>query len=60
MSEPASQKKMGRPPTENPASEKLPMVRVTPAQLSRYKAAAAQVGQSFSAWVRNALDKASS
>ena len=38
----------------------MPRVALTPDQLTRYKAAAAKVGQSFSAWVRNALDKASS
>jgi len=59
MNEPAK-KKRGRPvgaKAENPASEKLPMVRVTPEQLKAYRQASEHSQQSFSAWVRNTLDK---
>ena len=49
---------MGRPPIENPATEKLPMVRVTPEKLQGYKDKAKQEEKSFSEWVRCALDKA--
>lgn len=60
MSEKESKKskKMGRPPVENPATERLPMVRVTPEKLQSYREKAKQEGKSFSEWVRCALDKA--
>jgi len=50
-------KQMGRPKSENPATEKLPMVRVTPEQLNAYKEAAEKSNITFSAWVRDALDE---
>lgn len=50
-------KLMGRPPIENPATEWLPSTRVTPERLSQYRAAVAIEGISFSAWIRNQLDK---
>ena len=49
----------GRPKIDNPASEKLPMIRVTKEQLDNYKNAAEEKQLSFSEWVRKALDKAS-
>ncbi len=51
-------RKPGRPKSENPATKKLPMVRVTPDQLENYKEAAEIEGLAFSAWVRTVLDKA--
>jgi predicted HicB family RNase H-like nuclease len=51
-------KRMGRPPVENPATERLPMVRVTPEKLKAYKEAAEKEEISFSAWVRKSLDSA--
>ncbi|MGQ7844875.1 hypothetical protein ACUNV4_10380 [Granulosicoccus sp. 3-233] len=50
-------KKRGRPPTANPATEKLPNVRVTPDQLQSYVAASKVRGESLSAWVKRNLDR---
>ena len=50
--------RMGRPKSDNPATEKLPMIRVTGDQLKAYKAASERQGLTFSAWVRESLDKA--
>ena len=52
-----TKKRAGRPPIDNPASTTLPRVRVTPDKLAAYKKAAEQSNQSFSAWIRNLLDK---
>ena len=51
-------RKPGRPKSDNPATEKLPMIRVTPDQLENYKAAAEHEEKAFSAWVRDKLDRA--
>ena len=51
--------RMGRPKSDNPATEKLPMIRVTGDQLKAYKTASKLSGMTFSAWVRENLDKAS-
>jgi len=51
--------KMGRPPLENSASVTIPRVRVRPDQLMAYKAASKRSKKSFSAWMRDVLDKAS-
>lgn len=54
-------KPRGRPKgssSENPATKTLAGVRVTADKLNNYKQAASKSGVSFSAWVRNALDKA--
>lgn len=53
-----TKRRPGRPKTKNPATERLPVVRVTPNNLNRYKAASESAGATFSAWVRDALDKA--
>jgi len=53
-----NQNKAGRPKSENPASERLPVVRVTPEQLKTYKETAEKSDITFSAWVRGVLDKA--
>jgi len=55
-------KKRGRPvgtKSNNPRSTQLPVVRVTPNELSAYKAASEHENKTFSAWVRDKLDKAS-
>lgn len=48
----------GRPSVENPASETLPRVRVTPDQLERYHKAAKKKDVTFSRWIKDTLDKA--
>jgi hypothetical protein len=53
-------KKRGRPKgslSDNPANKSLAGVRVTLSQYEAYKAASERTGQTFSAWVRSALDK---
>jgi len=51
-------KSRGRPLSDNPASERLPVVRITPDQLENYKEAAEQEEMAFSSWVRDKLDRA--
>ena len=54
------QKKRGRPSgyrAENPMDKPLPKVMATRGQLAAYKAAAEREGVTFSAWVRDTLDK---
>jgi hypothetical protein len=54
-------KKRGRPKGSvscNPANKTLSNVRITETQFSDYKKAASTSGESFSAWVRDALDRA--
>ena len=51
-------KKMGRPPVANPATEKLPNIRLKPEQLQSYRDASDVNDQSLSDWVRTTLDKA--
>jgi len=51
-------KKRGRPPTDNPATEKLSNVRVTLEQLNKYSAAASKRDEPMAAWVKRNLDKA--
>ena len=51
-------KPRGRPPIENPATETIPRVRVTPEQLQSYRDAADSKAESFSEWLRRNLDKA--
>jgi len=53
----STKKKRGRPPTDNPATEKLSNVRVTPDQLTTYNEAAATHGESMAAWVKRNLDR---
>lgn len=58
-----TKKKRGRPAgykVENPQNKTIPKVRVTETQLTAYKAASERSGKTFSAWVRDVLDKASS
>lgn len=50
-------KQRGRPPIKNPASERLPSVRVTPDQLKAYIGAAKSTGKPLAAWVKESLDK---
>lgn len=49
---------MGRPPVENPATEKLPNIRVTPEQLQSYRDAATSKDETLSDWVRRHLNRA--
>jgi len=58
MSTPSSKKKLGRPVSTDPASERLPTVRVTPAQRDSYVEAAGAQGLKVSAWVKRTLDQA--
>ena len=51
-------RKRGRPPVENPASETLPRVRVTPDQLAAYNNAARERDDSLSGWIKSNLDRA--
>jgi len=56
-----AKRKRGRPKgykAENPHSERL-AVNVTSNQMDSYKAASEREGKTFSAWVREWLDKAS-
>jgi len=53
-------KPKGRPKIDNPADQRLPVVRVTKDQLKAYRCASEASGGNFSAWVRRALDKAAS
>ncbi len=50
-------KPMGRPKIDNPADQRLPVVRVTKDKLEAYKRAAEASGVNFSQWVRDSLDK---
>lgn len=50
-------KPRGRPPADIKASARLPVVQVTPEKLEIYKSACNRSGKTFSAWVRDALDK---
>lgn len=50
-------KKMGRPPVDNPASARLPSIRITPNKLKAYKNAARDENMILSEWVRKALDR---
>ena len=43
---------------ENPASEKLPTIRLTPKDLATFKHAAKKSKMNFSEWAREALKKA--
>lgn len=56
MKEPAK-RPPGRPMSENPASVRLPPIRVTPEQATRYRAAAARAGKTLSAWIKDLADK---
>jgi len=51
-------RKPGRPVSTDPASERLPTVRVTPAQRDAYVAAAGAAGLKTAAWIKLALDRA--
>lgn len=56
-----TKKKPGRPAgyrAKNPASERLPSIRVTPEQLDSYKAKADTEEKSLSGWIKTTLDKA--
>jgi len=53
-------KKRGRPlgsTSENNADAQMPRIRVMKEQLEAYKAASKRSGQTFSAWVRETLDR---
>jgi hypothetical protein len=58
MTTPEKKKRRGRPPIDNPATSRLPVVQVTPDQLVKFRAAAENNEQSFSQWVRDSLEKA--
>ncbi len=54
-------RKRGRPSgstIKDPADQRLPHIRVTKEQITKYKQAAEASGQKLSAWVRDTLDKA--
>ena len=56
-----TKRKRGRPKgavSNNPATERLPHIRVTPEQISSYKSEAEKRNSSLSAWVKQVLDKA--
>jgi len=53
-----AKKKRGRPKSDNPMV-RMPDMLVKDEQLKAYKAASNREGKTFSAWVRDALDKAS-
>ncbi|MEE8059445.1 MAG: hypothetical protein V3T17_16655 [Pseudomonadales bacterium] len=58
-----SKKKRGRPAgyrSDNPSSERLPTVRVTPEQLESYKNTAKSLNKTFSGWVKDTLDNGAS
>ena len=46
----------GRPKTANPATERLPVVRITPDKLATYRKLAGDMGVSVSEWIRVNLD----
>lgn len=48
----------GRPPIQNPATERLPMVRVTPEQRQSYQKAAESEGMPMAGWIKRELDRA--
>jgi len=50
-------KRMGRPRVDNPASARLPSIRITPDKLEAYKDAAVKKDIKLSEWVRDALDR---
>jgi predicted DNA binding CopG/RHH family protein len=51
-------KQKGRPRSNNPATARLPNIRVTPDKLREYRDKARQEGVTFSEWVRTALERA--
>ena len=53
---PSHRRRPGRPTTTNPATQRLPVVRVTPAKLDEYRNIATRMGVSISEWVRVNLD----
>jgi len=55
-----NKKRMGRPPVENPATEVLGTVRVTPDQRAAYSRAAELEGVKLAAWIKATLDRAAS
>jgi predicted HicB family RNase H-like nuclease len=48
----------GRPPIENPESERFE-IRVTPERKARYERAAARKKETLSAWAKKVLDRSS-
>ena len=52
------EKRLGRPPTENPATKVIPPIRVHQEELDEYKAAAKRKNLTLSAWVRKVLGRA--
>lgn len=53
-----NKKRMGRPPAENPATDLLGTVRVTPEQKATYREAADAEGLKLAAWIKATLDRA--
>jgi predicted HicB family RNase H-like nuclease len=53
-----TKKRMGRPPVDNPASEVLGTVRLTPEQKAAYVDAAEAEDMKLAAWVKRTLDRA--
>ena len=51
-------KPFGRPKSDNPADQRLPHIRVTKDQITKYKVQAEQKQLTLSAWVKQTLDKA--
>ena len=54
----AAKKKRGRPPSDNPATEQLGMIRITPEQRDAYQEAADNEGKPLATWVKKTLDEA--
>ena len=54
----AKKKRRGRPRSANPMV-RMPEMMVRPEQLDAYRAASERAGKTFSAWVRDVLDRAS-
>lgn len=57
MSEP-SKRPRGRPPVENPETERYEL-RLSKERLARYAAKAEAAGKTLAAWIKGVLDRAS-
>lgn len=55
-----NEKPVGRPVgfrVKNPRNKRMPPIQVTESELTAYKSASQREGKTFSAWVRDCLDK---
>lgn len=55
---PEAKRPRGRPPIENPETERYEL-RLAPDRLERYGAAAKRAGKTLAAWMKGVLDRAS-